>query len=256
MWSLCGKRFVPTTTASTEACLDCERVSGSADWRGGMEIALRDSFRQLSVKHPLDSAYLFLIRAKLRRDLGRLDEAALDLWFLYDFLLAATGATQYERLAIGGGVIAVASGLPDAHNGIVEKVCVHLMEVMEGVEPTDPAMVFLRHIRSRSMGKLGRLSDALIELDQIVALVDSGAVDRKNIGMDLWQIFSEKEHMERRLGRTDDSNATLRRFINEVETREDGGQLLIQGLIMSGVHLSADDPDQARNDLQRAIRIA
>jgi tetratricopeptide (TPR) repeat protein len=255
LWVLCGKRFIPTSVRGTVNCPDCKRISGSTERLSEIEVTLRRNFfTLLSVKQPLVAAYLFLIRAKLRRGLERFEEAAQDLVFSYDFLQAVTESSKEgEWRAVGAGIILVASSLPDARQDWITEVSEHLME---GMESTDPDMVFLLHNRSQSLEKLGQIADALADLDQIIALVDAGTIDRKDVDVELEFVFYKKEELERQLGRIDDANATMRRFISEAEKRDDGGRALAAALYLSGMYLRSDDPEQARNDFQRAMNIA
>jgi adenylate kinase family enzyme len=254
--SLCGKISVPMADRSTASCPDCLRIGNSPEWLRGIEIALLDAFRYLSAKHPLYSAELCLTRAWLRRALKRHEESIPDLTYAFDFLSKATEASRYERLFVGLEIAMMANrGVPDELQGWILVVHEHLKTLMADAEPSEPAMLFLRHIRSQSLQQVGLEANALIDLNEIVALVDSGAADRKDMDVDLWKILWEKQEIERRLGRFDERDASLQRFITEAEARDDGGRLLTAGLLMSGICLSVKNPEQARSDLLRAIGI-
>jgi adenylate kinase family enzyme len=117
VWALCGKRFVPVTTAEdAAACLDCESLQHDADRLRNIETVLqRDFFVRLDYNDPVTATRLFLVRAKLRRELNRPEEAASDLDTAYDFLPIAADVPDVDVLSLGLAVIHEAASLPEPH---------------------------------------------------------------------------------------------------------------------------------------------
>lgn len=254
LWSLCGKRFIPVSARNTVSCPDCGRLLNSTEHLSAIESVLqRNFFCWLGFKYPLGSAYCLLIRAWLRIRQGRPEEASKDIGLSYQFLQEKDDSPRCERLAVGIGIMDVAIAHPDVGQGWIFGISDYLMG---NLEPTSPETAYILYRRSRSSDKAGRLLDVLTDLRQILALVDSGAIYCSDVPVELWRMLYEIEEIERKLGRVDDANATMRRLIGEAEKRRDRGKLLTAVLYLSGIYLLSSDSKQARSDLLRAIRMA
>lgn len=255
VWSLCGKRFVPTSTSSVRSCPDCGRMKGSAERLREIEKTLRQHVRQLDFDHPLRSVQLFLVRGRVRRELGKSDEAAHDVFLAYEFLMRTTHISEDDRLALGEGIMLEAMALPDVSKKWLISFVEHLIMM---TQPSNPERAYLLYWWSRLLEKQGRTREALSGYEQIVSSVDAGEFDASAIEMS--RVFVDKEKAERKLGRSSDANASLRRAIGEAERRSDGGRLLVGCLLLSGVYLTEGNTrgehEQARSDLQRAIDVA
>jgi tetratricopeptide (TPR) repeat protein len=256
LWALCGKRFVPTSADLPEACPDCESLRSSTERLADIETALRNRyFTGLDYKNPVAASRLFLSRAKLRRELGRPGEAADDLDRTYRFLLVAADASDREILTLGQGLAREAALLPEPHRQLAFRVYDHLLwrfRESRGAKRRMRTTLVLE--RARLLEQSGQTvksrADHKTGGDGAEAgRLDAGGVKQFNA---LWQ----QEQAERKLGHTHQANATLRQAIAAAEREYGEGKLLVACLMLSGAYLAGENPRQAREDLQRALRIA
>jgi tetratricopeptide (TPR) repeat protein len=251
LWALCGKRFVLTDEQVGAACAECEAMRGNAERLRDIEAALRSRyFTGLDYKEPVASADLFIMRAKLRRELERLEEAASDLDRAYRFLLIAIDESDSDVLLLGQGLIREATRLPEPHRHLALRVYNFLLWRFTN----RPERARLLFDRAKLLGQWGQTADALAGYQEVAAGVEAGQLDAS--GINLFDMWFEKEKAERTLGLTYDANASLRRAIVEAERERGESKLLVAVLVLSGAYLARTNPWHAREDLKRALRIA
>lgn len=255
VWALCGKRFVPTNVTASSPCADCASLQDSTEHLTAVELVLRQRFftTQLDYGEPLTATRLYLVRIKLRRELGRLQEAMADLETAWRFfVLVADQAAGV--VALGEALIQEALSLPEPPRPRVLSVYENLLRRSPQTPAIRAVLARLWQDRARLLEQWGQTAASLRGYQVLVQAIDAGHL--KPNGVKLSEVFNEKEKAERKLGLTSEANATLRRLIAAVEQERGEGPLLRSCLHLAGTYLIAENPEQARQDLERAFRIA